>query len=429
MSEQQKLTSAVTDTCTFINIMQQGDNLGVVAFSDNANQIYPASGMVAITGQPTLDAACAAVQGLTPLNMTNITAAVQMAQSMLANAPNPRAIVLLSDGMWNVGGNPMTGLATTIPIHTIALGNSFNPSFLQSMAQATGGTYHYTPDAFQLAEIYADISSDVGLAQLVVNSDYQTPQYRFSTTSATIVAGTGSGYYAISWQDPSIQFTTGTPTGRQLTARLVAPNGQASGLVPNATGAGFVVFKLPQPTAGNWQVEVWNAVPGGVRTTVGVYEPNSPLRLSLALQAPSPSTGGTIGYTATAADESGPIEDVRYSAWIERPLRSLEQTMDLLGPELAAIELPEGANADADEATDKLMRLAALQDLDPARGELHPRIMMPLEPPVWQDGRHVGTFGDAPVPGEYTLRVRATGISSATNGAFQRQRRLSVVVE
>jgi Mg-chelatase subunit ChlD len=155
MGSEGKLPAAQTDICTFINIMQTTDRLAVVAFSDNSSEIYPgaSSPLVAIAGQSTLDSACQAVLATTALDMTNIAAAIAQAHGLLASAATPRAMVLASDGIWNAGGDPTQNLPTDIPIYTIALGNTFNPSFLQTIATQTGGQYNYEPDAFQLAEI------------------------------------------------------------------------------------------------------------------------------------------------------------------------------------------------------------------------------------------------------------------------------------
>ena len=101
---------------------------------------------------------------------------------------------------------------------------------MQYIATQTGGTYNYSPDAFQLAEIYGDIAAQSQVAAVVVNTNMQTRQNFFSTTPVQISAATANAYYAVSWQDPTIQFTPGTPTGKQLTVRLINPAGQPSRL-------------------------------------------------------------------------------------------------------------------------------------------------------------------------------------------------------
>lgn len=97
---------------------------------------------------------------------------------------NPRskavkAIVLLSDGAWNTGGNPEGGSGATsfpgvdtgsvidwanqsgIKIFTVALGNDPNRDELASYANKTGGKYYHTTKADELDDIYTDIAGEL----------------------------------------------------------------------------------------------------------------------------------------------------------------------------------------------------------------------------------------------------------------------------
>jgi len=100
---------------------------------------------------------------------------------------NPRskaikAILLLSDGAWNTGGNPEGGTGAAsfpeigtgsvinwanssgIKIFTVALGNesweSLHPQ-LQSYALKTGGKFYWAKDATSLTDIYTDIAGEL----------------------------------------------------------------------------------------------------------------------------------------------------------------------------------------------------------------------------------------------------------------------------
>lgn len=97
---------------------------------------------------------------------------------------NPRskaikAIVLLSDGAWNTGGDPEGGSGATsfpgvetnsvinwanesgIKIFTVALGNDPNRDELASYANKTGGKYYHTTQADELDDIYTDIAGQL----------------------------------------------------------------------------------------------------------------------------------------------------------------------------------------------------------------------------------------------------------------------------
>ena len=127
MSIDQYFSSAQTDCSTFVNIMKINDKLGVVTLSTGSQIIFPTSGnqMVAITGLPVQNQAVQAVVGTAMAGSTNMTDAIVVSHSLIASAATPRAIILLSDGEYNTGGNPLTNLPTDVPIYTIALGPSW----------------------------------------------------------------------------------------------------------------------------------------------------------------------------------------------------------------------------------------------------------------------------------------------------------------
>ncbi|MEY2450163.1 MAG: Ca-activated chloride channel [Acidimicrobiaceae bacterium] len=416
MGLQGKLPAAQTDTCTFINIMQQSDNLAVVAFNDNASRIFPtatAPPLAGITGQATKDAGCAAVLALAAGGNTNITAALVMAQQLLGSAAVPRGIVLLSDGMWNVGGDPTHGLNTSVPVYTVALGQSFNPGFLQAIATQTGGTYNYAPDAFTLADIYNDIASEAHVAALVAQQQRTVSQYNFVTTPVPVAAGNDAGCFTCNWLNTAVAYTPGTPVGSQLTVRLVDPSNQPWAGAPAGTGPGFVAFQVPNPAAGQWQVELWTSAPGGVQATLAGFEPDSSTWLDLAVD----SARGT--YRSALIADGRPVTDARVSAVVHRPLRSLEESLRMHKSDLERIEPDESAVADG--VPEELARLAALRaSLSVGAEDPHPYVFEPLPPPTFDGEAHTGVI-DVPHDGEYTVHVVAYG------GGARRQRRGSFV--
>ena len=125
-----------------------------------------------------------AINGMVPSGGTpmrdGLYKSVQLLQGARPEAV--KAIILLSDGAWNTGGNPEGGSDTTwyqtigtgsvinwanqshVKIYSIALGNesweTLHPQ-LQSYASKTGGKFYWAPTADQLSAIYADIAGDL----------------------------------------------------------------------------------------------------------------------------------------------------------------------------------------------------------------------------------------------------------------------------
>jgi hypothetical protein len=417
-----KLPAAKTDASTFVNIMQVDDRLSVTAFSDRAECVYPSSATLAtISGQSTQTAAVQAIASLAPEHLTNITAAIALAHGVVARAAAPKAMVLLSDGMWTVGGDPTVNLPTDIPIYAIALGRNFNPSFMQVLASRTSGRYYYAPDAFALAQIYNEVVNDSEVAQTLQNARSQVSQYRSSLIAATVEAGLDTADFAVQWVETQVVYTPDTPVGEQLTVRLIDPTGQPTGLAATTSGAGFAVFRVPNPPAGRWTIETWSAAPVTLNVTSSAFAPESAVSLDVELSAAT-EVGAGLDYRVALMHDGVPISDTRVLATLEGPLRSEDESAVIHADRLARLDPAPGAVADG--VDEQQARFAALVAADPLA---HPRWRHVVQPPVathQQDGLHGRIRGTA-VPGGYTLRLHARGTSPSTGAAVERVRCLS----
>lgn len=74
-----------------------------------------------------------------------------------------RIMILMSDGEWNEGNNPITYASTcasnNITVHTVCfLASGTGPSALQSIASATGGSYYLATDAASLNAAFQQLA-------------------------------------------------------------------------------------------------------------------------------------------------------------------------------------------------------------------------------------------------------------------------------
>jgi Mg-chelatase subunit ChlD len=101
---------------------------------------------------------------------TNISAGINDGISVLTNTDTVRAhafkvMVLMTDGQWNAGGDPITfanqAAAQGIVIHTITFSAGANQTDMQAVADATGGRFYHAPDAAALNAAFADIAYSV----------------------------------------------------------------------------------------------------------------------------------------------------------------------------------------------------------------------------------------------------------------------------
>jgi len=79
--------------------------------------------------------------------------------------PTIYAEVLLSDGVWNRGRDPVGAAQeaanNTIIIYTIGLGTDVDQTMMQSIANITGGKYYYAANSTDLEAIYQDIAGEL----------------------------------------------------------------------------------------------------------------------------------------------------------------------------------------------------------------------------------------------------------------------------
>jgi len=162
MAEADKLVMAKLAAKGFVDTLEPGvDQVALVSFSDDASVKQVLS--------PYAGGIRGAIDVLSPVGDTNIAAAIARARDELGSArhrpANGRALVLLSDGLPTVGGDPRAEAAAAkaegIRVFTIGLGNDVDPALMRELASAPSD-YFFAPGAEQLAGIYAQISGLIG---------------------------------------------------------------------------------------------------------------------------------------------------------------------------------------------------------------------------------------------------------------------------
>lgn len=122
------------------------------------------------------------INTMTPAGGTPMREGIYRSVKMLNDNPRAnavKAVILLTDGAWNTGGDPRGGAGSTsftgvgtgsvitwaknrnVTLYTIALGSDPSQTELQAYANETGGKFFAAPDANQLAGIYTTIAGDL----------------------------------------------------------------------------------------------------------------------------------------------------------------------------------------------------------------------------------------------------------------------------
>jgi Mg-chelatase subunit ChlD len=171
-----KITNEKKGNMVIINNLTANDRVGLVSFSSTATT----DSDLKYASPANKSAANTTVQAYVASGNTDLRDAIYHSTTMIRNdlrAGTAKAIVLLTDGEYNNGGNPEGGAgASSLPIinttsvitwtnqsgiKMFIIGLGVTPTYdniLRSYATKTAGHYYAAPNASQLASIYADIS-------------------------------------------------------------------------------------------------------------------------------------------------------------------------------------------------------------------------------------------------------------------------------
>ena len=175
------LTTAKDAALQFVRTMGPLDRCAIVAFDENVVVEQT------ISGDTTL-----LISAISRISLGGTTAIRDGANSgvqQLLQETNTRAVIIYSDGSDNASTVPVQTVIdlarqNNTTIYSIGLGASADPITLRTLSDSTGGYYSYAPTASDLAQLYAQIKSDVESQYILC---YQSPDAIFNGDSHTVV--------------------------------------------------------------------------------------------------------------------------------------------------------------------------------------------------------------------------------------------------
>ena len=412
------LHAALAGAASFAaSVMRIGDSVGVVAFNGDAQAVFP---LQPITSTSDKTRVVDAIMGIIGGGLTNMKAAFDMANAMMPtptdSANQKLGEVFLSDGMYNVGGDPVPGLGARPPVYTIALGAHKQEATLHAIADKTGGGYFFAADPGSLGAIYNAIVGQARLAALVATPNLVVSSSQSLPASGTIPSGATEAILTLEWIDPAVRYG-------QLSATVVGPDGTKQWNGPEITGAGFAVFRIPDPAPGTYTITPKYAGSGTLRCTVGIFDDNDTLALHVAPPRGVISAGAPMEAEVRLTDGGEPLDDVRLSVRLESPLVTLDEALATHAARLDKVEI-------GDDVAEEHEPLARLRRLQQTTGEdLMPRTERPGDVSAADDGVYRIRVPDVGKAGSHTLHVTAHGTSRISNTPYQRSAQVSFVVK
>ena len=279
-SGRSKLEVARDALSLFVQLIRSGtgNRLGLVSFSTSASSpidfaiadVTTATQDTLVGGAPFSGGICG---GLTPGGATSIGDGLKHAQAQFpAQGPNPRVILLLTDGLENTA--PLiAGVDSSlagITVHAIGLGaeSNLNGALLTSLTAAHGGSYTRAGSGLSLEKFFSNAFGNIFENGVLFDPELDLPAN--STLGVPVpfsICGEEEITAVAGWDnaDCSLFLEVTTPGGEII----------SSGSPGTAWASGrtwtFLRFKLPfgGERNGNWSVNVHR--PGG-----GEFPPPSP---------------------------------------------------------------------------------------------------------------------------------------------------------
>ena len=381
-------------------------------------------------------------------------------------------------------------LPAGLPIYSCAMGPASDQVLLGQLAANTGGRYYFMPTIDDLFEIYNFIRGQVTGDGIIVNETSTASVSQVSawvdgcaqSVLFTIAWHDPALRYAA--RDPK--------ASHDISVRLRAPGGRwlprSAAEFVRTVGEGYVSFAIQDPQPGRWTVEVATNRRQHTRYTVGGFVRSA---LGLSVRLPTlVSPGQPIDATMVVSDRRGPVQGVKVRATVSAPRAPMDDLVKKYARQLSQLKLDRAVLRDGagDDARVRLQKLVLLRDkmlastgedilapivhdlgvsssppapsrdrpggpapFGPIHGVAEPetatmtaadagtgdgaagpgigrlldprRIQRPLRPGVSR-----GTFKMTEIPGSYTVRLTAAGLSATCGTRFVRHDMASVVV-
>jgi hypothetical protein len=422
-----KIEAARDAVSLFVQLVRAGtgNRAGLVSFSTNASSpvdfslknVTPAAKTQLIGPAPY---STGKVGALTPGGLTTIGGGLDAARKQLAAAgANPRAILLLTDGLQN--RPPLVAdieaSLSGITVHAIGFGSesSLDGALLNALATAHGGLYMRAGGALALEKFFSSAFGNIFETGVLFDPEFDLPANRDGDPIKFRVCGEEAFTAVAGWDrtDAALYLEVTSPGGAVINA--------ATAGVDTASGRTWTFLRIPLPIAGErdgqWSVRVVR--PGGfdeiappapaLRYFVNLIPTGGP-RIMRQPDARRYYTGDPINpIVLVRHDNGGWPEGLKIAMTVTRPDTGVGNVLSQAGLGAAAT-----LDGDAMQA-----RNAALQAFEQATGKPVARYTETTfhlaDDPANTEGLFEGgsTFGKAmndllTVEGNYTFHARAT---------------------
>lgn len=424
----------------FIELLRKGDKFAAVKFDYNAAIFYPSSNQLVTVDQnlsqpkKAVDALQATMKYDAEGHATNISDGLQKAKGLLDedSSGNNRACVLLSDGWYNAGGDPLKNLPG-YPVMTIGLGAASDIGKLNGIASHSGGTYFAVTRSREMGKVYTKIAQLDASANMIYNDYTNVDPTGAKDVPLIIPPSDGLVQIAAVWRDTNIQYTNGNIGNNQVRVTLYAPNSyDPYPATPKVIAPGYVIFEETGLQPGEWTMEYEYATSGtGSLDSLSacVHYPSSSNDRSLKVAVTAPqhvALGQPLTFSIGAMENGVPVTRLRATATVSSPTISVANALKKYAAELRSVQpRPEDLVRGMPEPH---ARLAALRTklLEERNLDILAYRYTPVRFSTSGNGL-TATIPNVTQAGAYSIDVKITG-ESPIEGPFQRAEMATIVV-
>lgn len=331
------------DAKAFVRQSRIGDQFGINTFSDNAKWIYPEGDDPDIITVNSLDdtkKAIRPIENIHVLELTNIGEAISFGNKMIEKSTaDIKAFVLLSDGYWNCGQDPVGILKPEPPIFIAALGNYVRREHFQKLIDKNEKSdYYQTPNVAGMMRMFNQIINDISNSSLSLNeeeelpkgSDFIVKRFNLSKIGGSVTAN-------VVWDNEIFQYTEGMLEYNLANVYFVNPKGDSVYIKPDVADPGYCIFRFKNTMLGNWAVVIEYTSHDKMECTIGVMEDTT---INTEIIAPIDiSVDAIIPIRVNVWDNGVPLTDCSIEANVKSPIKEIQLPLRSAAEETCLIPL------------------------------------------------------------------------------------------
>ena len=287
MALEQRMDFAKLGAKQFVDLLQDGDGVGVASFSDSSSVNYA----LTTVSSAVRTAAKASIDALTADGATNIggglLSALGQLTAQVARSCN-EIIVLLSDGDHNTGTAPATVIpavrAQGVTVLTIGVGSGISTAgqaALQDIATRTGGRYYRVSSAADLTNVFIQLAAETTGSGLLARAPESVGSSTILEFEVLVEPGVASAAFGLTKDLASdeISLSLLKPSGGTITLA----DGSNPG-IKVVTSSNSIVFQIAAPEAGLWKMVVNTGTVTDGRINLLAFARHDGVQLNLSVE-------------------------------------------------------------------------------------------------------------------------------------------------